>query len=278
MSTTIKSVTRRPPSVLSIFLVLACIVAGVSDAVAATNDPPGYSRGEALDISQGAIGRALADYTLRDINGQPFSLSQLEGKPLVISMIYTSCHHICPMITKNLGETIDVAQEALGEDSFSVVTVGFDWRIDTPERMRQFESEQGARGVPNWHFLATEAGIVDELSDNLGFLFYPSAKGFDHLAQATIIDADGNIYRQVYGVDVEMTAIVEPLKELVFNTPRSAGFIEHWVSTFKLFCTVYDPKKDRYRFDYSIFMAIITGVLSLGLALVFIVREWRQAR
>ena len=71
---------------------------------------------------------------------------------------------------------------------------------------------------------------------------------------------------------------VEPLKELVFNTPRSAGFLEHWVSTFKLFCTVYDPNSDRYRFDYSIFTAIVVGLLSLGLIAVFIVREWRRAR
>ncbi len=277
MSATIELTSRKTPSIIFRFLVVACIVAGITPASAET-DPAAYDRGEALDISQGAIGRALDDYTLRDTDGQPFNLAQLRGKPLVISMIYTSCHHICPMITKNLGEAIDVAQEALGEDSFSVVTVGFDWRVDTPERMRQFESGQGAQGVPNWHFLATEAGVVDALSDNLGFLFYPSAKGFDHLAQATIVDADGVIYRQVYGVDVEMTAMVEPLKELVFNTPRSAGFIEHWVSTFKLFCTVYDPNSDRYRFDYSIFMTIFAGIISLGLALWFIVREWRQAR
>ena len=277
MFATIKFATRTTPSVLFKSLVVVCIVAGVTSAHARTESTK-YDRGEALDISQGAIGRPLSEYTLRDTDGQPFDLAQLKGKPLVISMIYTSCHHICPMITKNLGETIDVAQEALGEDSFSVITVGFDWRVDTPERMRQFATAQGARGVPNWHFLATEAGVVDKLSENLGFLFYPSTKGFDHLAQATIIDADGAIYRQVYGVDVEMTAIVEPLKELVFNTPRSAGFIEHWVSTFKLFCTVYDPNSDRYRFDYSIFMTIIVGLLSLGLALVFIVREWRRAR
>ena len=237
-----------------------------------------YDRSTALDISQSAIGRQLDDYTLRNTDGQPFPISELRGKPLVVSMIYTSCHHICPAITRNLGDTIDVAQEALGEDSFNVITVGFDWKVDTPERMRQFASGLGLDDVPNWTFLATDAGVVDALSDNLGFIFYPSTKGFDHLSQATVIDADGKIYRQVYGVDVETTALVEPLKELVFNTPRSAGFLEHWVSTFKLFCTVYDPNSDRYRFDYSIFMAIIVGILSLGLVAVFIVREWRHAR
>jgi protein SCO1/2 len=237
-----------------------------------------YDRASALDISQGAIGRQLENYMLRDTAGQPFAISDLRGKPLVISMIYTSCHHICPTITRNLRARIEVAQEALGEDAFNVVTVGFDWRVDTPDRMREFESRLGIDDVPNWHFLATEAGVVDELSDNLGFLFYPSAKGFDHLAQATVIDADGRIYRQVYGVDVETTAFVEPLKELVFNTPRSAGFVEHWVSTFKLFCTVYDPNSDRYRFDYSIFTAIVVGLLCLGLIATFIVREWQRAR
>ena len=256
--------------------VVVCVVAGVFAGHAASGTD--FERDDALKISQGAIGRPLDNYSLRDINGQPFDLAQLRGKPLVISMIYTSCHHICPTITRNLGETIDVAREALGTDAFSVVTIGFDWKVDTPERMRQFASGLGVNEVPNWHFLATDARIVDQLSDNLGFLFYPSAKGFDHLAQATVIDADGKIYRQVYGVDVETTAIVEPLKELVFNTPRSAGFIEHWLSTFKLFCTVYDPNSDRYRFDYSIFLEIIIGVLCLGLVALFIVREWRHAR
>lgn len=256
-------------------VLLAGLVFGLATGATATD---GYDRGDALAFSQDAIGRNLAGFTLRDTQGQPFDLDRLRGKPLVISMIYTSCHHVCPAITRNLGDTIDVAQEALGEDAFAVISVGFDWRVDTPERMRQFASGLGLADVPNWHFLATDAGVVDELSNNLGFIFYPSAKGFDHLSQATVIDGDGKIYRQVYGVDVETTALVEPLKELVFNTPRSAGFLEHWVSTFKLFCTVYDPNSDRYRFDYSIFMAIIVGVLSLGLVAIFIVREWRHAR
>ena len=254
---------------------LAFLFASLAGAAAATTS---YDRKDALEFSQDAIGRDLAEFTLRDTDGQLFNLDQLRGKPVVISMIYTSCHHICPAITRNLGETIDVAQQALGEDSFSVVTVGFDWKVDTPERMRQFAAGLGLDDVTNWHFLATEAGVVESLSDNLGFIFYPSAKGFDHLAQATVIDADGKIYRQVYGVDVETTALVEPLKDLVFDTPRSAGFLEHWVSTFKLFCTVYDPNSDRYRFDYSIFTAIVVGILSLGLVATFIVREWRHAK
>lgn len=247
----------------------------VAAATSSAAEP--YDRDAALKASQAAIGRAIGDYTLRDVEGQPFDLRQLKGKPLVISMIYTSCHHVCPLITKSLAHTIQIAHEALGETEFSVITVGFDWAVDTPDRMRVYATQQGVT-LPGWHFLAGDATTIAGLSEDVGFRYYPSAKGFDHLSQITIVDADGIIYRQVYGQDVEALAIVEPLKELVFDTPRDAGLIEHWVDTFKLFCTVYDPNSGRYRFDYSILMTIFVGVLSLGAIAVFIVSEWKRAR
>ncbi len=254
-------------------LLTACLV-----LVALTGAAQEYDKDSALAVSQAAIGTRLNDYQLRDTQGQVFRLEQLAGRPLVISMIYTSCHHVCPMITRNLARNIEVAREALGEDAFSVVTVGFDWRVDSPERMRQFAAEQGVDDVEVWHFLAADAATIDALSENLGFLFFPSAKGFDHLAQTTIVGRDGTVYRQLYGVDIDTQLLVEPLKELVFDAPRSAGLIEHWVSTFKLFCTVYDPNSDRYRFDYSILTTIVVGLLCLGAIATFIVREWRGAR
>lgn len=234
-------------------------------------------RDAAMSKSQAAIGVTLGEYTFRDTQGQSFELSDLGGKPLVISMIYTSCHHVCPLITRNLAETVDVAREALGDSSFSVVTIGFDWKVDTPDRMRLYAAEQGV-DVPGWYFLAGDSVSVAELSENLGFQFAPSTKGFDHLAQTTVVAANGQIYRQVYGVDIGTQSLVEPLKELVFDTPREAGLIDHWLDNFKLFCTVYDPNSDRYRFDYSIFMTIITGLLCFSAIAVFIAKEWKTAR
>jgi protein SCO1/2 len=255
-------------TLLTAWLLLAAVTSAAQE----------YDKDSALTISQAAIGTRLDNYRLRDAHGQAFDLEQLRGRPLVVSMIYTSCHHVCPMITRSLADTVDVAREALGDSSFSVVTIGFDWKNDSPERMRQFAAQQGVADLHDWHFLATDATTIDALSENLGFLFYPSAKGFDHLTQTTVVDRNGVIYRQLYGVDIDTQVLVEPLKELVFDTPRSAGLIEHWVSTFKLFCTVYDPNSDRYRFDYSIFMTIAVGLLCLGAIATFIIREWRHAQ
>ena len=236
-----------------------------------------YDRDDALKLSQAAIGRALDSHVLRDVDGQSFDLGSLRGKPLVVSMIYTSCHHVCPTITKNLATAVDIAREALGEDAFDVITVGFDWAVDTPDRMRLYASERRI-DVAGWHFLAGDAGSIGALSENLGFQFFPSPKGFDHLTQTTIVDANGAIYRQVYGVDIEPQPFVEPLKELVFDTPRDAGLVDHWVDSFLLFCTVFDPNSGRYRFDYSIAMTIFVGILCLGAIATFVAKEWRRAR
>lgn len=246
-------------------------------AQAAAPDGPVYDNDVALAQSQAAIGATLADHSFRHTDGQRFDLSQLRGKPLVISMIYTSCHHICPRITRNLQDTVDIAQEALGDDSFVVISVGFDWRIDTPDRMRLYGKQFGIDD-DNWYFLSGDEIAVNALAGNLGFQFYASPKGFDHLSQTTIVDAEGVVYRQIYGENFGPPALVEPLKELVFDIPRSAGVIEHWLGTFKLFCTVYDPNTGRYAFDYSIFLGIFIGVLCLGSIAAFVAREWKHAR
>ena len=255
-------------------LVKLLILASALNADAVARE---YDREDALELSQSAIGQAVSNQSLRDVDGQTFELASLRGKPVVISMIYTSCHHVCPTITQNLGKAAEIAWEALGEDAFSVVTVGFDWQIDTPDRMRLYASERRIE-ADHWHFLAGDPITIDALSRDLGFQFFPSAKGFDHLTQTTVLDANGEVYRQVYGVDIDPPLLVEPLKELVFDTPRDAGLVEHWVDTFKLFCTVYDPNSGRYKFDYSIAMTIFVGVMSLGAIATFILREWRRAR
>jgi protein SCO1/2 len=235
-----------------------------------------YDREAALAVSQGALGGHIGNYTFRDTTGQNFELDSLKGRPLVISLIYTSCHHVCPIITANIERNADIAQEALGEDAFSIVSIGFDWQVDTPDRMRMYASAKGI-DTAGWHFLSGDEESVKAISKDLGFQFFPAPQGFDHLSQTTIIDAEGRVYRQVYGQDFNAQLFVEPLKELVFDTPRDAGLVDHWVGTFKLFCTVYDPNTGRYKFDYSIFMTILVGVICLGAILAFVIFEWRRA-
>lgn len=233
-------------------------------------------RDTALSISQAAIGRQVGDYTFTDIAGTQRRLADYRGKPLVISLIYTSCYHICPTTTRHLAEVIERAQSVLGVDSFAVITVGFDVARDTPEAMRRFARDQKVAAV-HWDFLAADAGSIDGFARDLGFQFRRTGGGFDHLLQTTILDADGVVRRQVYGMDYETPILIEPIKRLVFGEELSEGFFERMTNKFRLFCTVYDPASDRYRFNYSIFVGIAMGV-AMGIFFIFLlIREWRNS-
>lgn len=232
---------------------------------------------QAAEVSQAAIGASLPDVMLVDDRGQPVSLGSFRDRPLLVNLVYTACSDVCPTIIESLYPAVEAAQEALGRDSFAVVTVGFDTRDDTPTRMRSFARERGV-SLPNWHFLSGSAGSVAALTRAVGFTFYPSAGGFDHMAQVSVIDGRGRVFQQVYGGMFEPPAIVEPLKDLVYGRERSIWSARGLLDRVRLICTVYDPRTGRYAFSYVMFIGIAVGAASLLLVLAFLVREWRHAR
>lgn len=245
---------------------------------AAAQSPGTLDREAVLRTSEAAIGRQITgEYRLTDTAGRSVTLASLRGSPVVVSFIYTSCYHTCPLVTEYLAEVVDTARKALGESSFRVVTIGFDSANDNPVRMQQFARERGV-GDPQWLFLSGDAGTVQALTRDLGFSYVASARGFDHMTQATVLDKEGRVYRQVYGDRFPPPALVEPLKELVFATPPQAGIWTSLSNEVKLFCTVFDPSTGRYRVDYSIFVEILAAVTCMFAVGFMMIRSWRRAR
>jgi protein SCO1/2 len=237
-----------------------------------------YDADSAVATSQAAVGKQLGDFLLYDRQGRPVKLSQYRGRPLLISMIFTSCHHVCPAITRHLATAVEAAREAMGEDSFQVLTVGFDTAVDTPDAMQVFARKQDVDD-PNWAFLSGSADEVASLVGNIGFVYYPSPRGFDHINQVTVIDRDGVIYRQVYGAAFDLPWLVEPIKELVYNRPQPGDHLgTGLLNRIKLFCTVYDPNTGRYKFDYSLFVGIGVGALIVLAVIFWLLLEYSRAR
>lgn len=260
----------RRASTAAAMLGLLALGAG---AVAAA---PALDEAAALRISQAAIGRPLPELRFVDTAGRPVALGDLRGRPLVLNLLYTSCAEACPLVLQNLHPAVEAAQRALGQDSFAVASIGFDARHDTPERLRAYARAQGI-DLPNWTFLSADQATVDRLAEATGFVVHPSPQGFDHLAQVTIVDAEGVVYRQVYGAGFAIPAVVEPLKELVFGRRSDWTSVQGLINRIRLFCTLYDPRSERYRFDYSVFVGMVIGALSLAGIAAFLIREWRRA-
>ncbi|MBF0399649.1 MAG: SCO family protein [Magnetococcales bacterium] len=243
--------------------------------------PLAFDTDVALRQSQDSLGRPLGAYKLRNRTGNVVSLSDFNGKPLLLSLVYTSCYHTCSVATRSLAGVVEKARAALGKDSFHVVTIGFDTQNDHPATMAHFARQQGLDKDENWFFLSGDRDTVQSLMQNVGFTAIPSPKGFDHTVQATVVDGNGVIYRQVYGETIQTPLLVEPLKDLVLGRPptqQAESVVDNVVRRVRLFCTTYDPTRDGYRFDYSIFVGMFIGGMIILFASYHLFKEIRYAK
>ena len=246
--------------------------AGLRRARVAQLDP-------AATIAKGTqtLGRGIGSYTLVDMNGASLALRDYRGKPLVISLVYTTCSSVCPSTTQHVIDAVSEAGRMIGLDRFNVLTVGFDARNDTPARLTQFASTQGIKS-PNWRVASADAATIEALLGDLGFSYRAVAGGFDHLTQTTIIDREGKIYRHVYGEEFPLQLFMEPLKDVVYGTTTAFSF-SGIVDRIKFICTAYDPGSGRYRIDFGLLFGGVIAAISLLVMGGLILREWfRSAR
>lgn len=231
---------------------------------------------EALKASQSAIGKQLGDYTFLSHGGRTVRMSDYRGKPLVIDMIYTHCPFACTTKSRNL-DALKLSRDALGADSFSVLTIGFDTENDTPEAMDDFAKRIDAK-IANWEFVSADAETIKAVSRDLGFVFSPSPNGgFDHITQTTFIDGQGKVYQQIYGDEFDNQTLLEPLKSMIYKIKTAEPGFSGLSNRIRLFCTIYDAKTGKYNVDYSYFYGIGMGILVSLFIIWWIVIEYRRS-
>lgn len=250
-----------------------------SDAVQATSSiekEPVFDDAQALKISQAAIGRTVGGFSLRDRKRRKVAFEDYRGKPLVVSFIYTACFHTCPIITQTLKRAARIARDTFGDDSFQMLTVGFDTRRDSPDKMRIYARQQGVAGEPSWEFISADNETMAQLTETFGFIYFKSAKGFEHLAQTTVVDAKGVIRHQIYGESFEPPQMVDPLKQLIFGGSSDASVFSNLISKAKLWCTIYDPRTDSYRFQYGMLLGFAISIIFLIGWGILLIRMWKK--
>lgn len=229
----------------------------------------------ALKVSQAVIGQPVGDYTFTGIDGRKIRLADLRGRPVALSFIYTACADTCPTITDTLADAAASAWDALGVNSFKVVTIGFNAPADSPEAMRMFAGRRGFQHQ-DWLWLSGELPEIGGLARDTGFVFFESAKGFDHIAQVTLIDPQGIVRGQIYGENFDLPKLVAPIKAMLIGAPFDSDV--SIADRVRFFCTVYDARTGKYRVDYSFYVEIFAGLTILVPGAWFLMRQWRRQR
>jgi len=129
---------------------------------------------------------------LTDQDGHDFRLADRRCKPILISMFYSSCQFVCPMLIDTLRDT-ESKLDAGERSQLGVLMVSIDPARDTVAVLRR-KADERAIATPRWTMARTDAASVRKLAAVLGIQYRALADGeFNHTTALILLDADGRI-------------------------------------------------------------------------------------
>lgn len=142
--------------------------------------------------------------------GRVIRLANLQGRPQVVAMIFTTCEFACPIIVNDMKRVAAaLPPEIRGKVNFTLIS--FDHERDTPEKLLAFRKRMGLP-MAGWTLLRGEADDVRELAALLGVNYRKDARGqYAHSNILTVVDAQGQIVTQESGLNIRTEGIVEKI-------------------------------------------------------------------
>lgn len=157
MSTLAKPLGWRWACSLAGMLAMAVPTAWAQDVDDHITFPPALLALHDTNISH-AVYTLPAVQLVRD-DGRTVALKQEldDGRPVIVSFIYTSCSSLCPMIS----QTLEQFQNKLGAERSTVhmVSISIDPEQDTPQKLREY-ARQFKAGAQWQHYTGTVAASV----------------------------------------------------------------------------------------------------------------------
>lgn len=159
-----------------------------------TNGFRAYTAEAARTIALNNKRPAFPDIALQDSTGRHFSLSELSGKYVLVTFVYTSCGTVCPQLEMNLLEIFNrLPRETIGRD-IVFLSISFDTDRDTPEALEAYR-HHFSKDRDNWRMARVpERDELNELLNTFGVIVIPGSNGdFAHNGAFYLIDRQGRL-------------------------------------------------------------------------------------
>lgn len=147
-----------------------------------------------------------------DQNNQEVELSDFKGKIQLSAMIFTSCGYACPKMVDNIKAIQNKLPKEL-KDQVGFVLFTFDTKVDTPERLHKYAVQKDLD--ENWTLLHGDDNEVRTVSMLLNTQYKSMSNGmFSHSNILTVLDRDGNIYKQFEGLELNDEDIIAAIQQI----------------------------------------------------------------
>jgi protein SCO1 len=130
----------------------------------------------------------------RDDAGRTFDLESMRGHFTIVTMAYTHCRLICPMVFERLAQM----QRELDSRGHSAefVVIGFAGVEDDPAAWHHYRETRHLTRA-NWHFLSASEPVTQRFARAFGFEYWRYDEHVMHGFQIFVFGEDGNRRMQV---------------------------------------------------------------------------------
>jgi protein SCO1/2 len=180
-----------------------------------------------LDVSKGKVqirqqprrlelGDPVPDFTMTGQDGNPLKLSDLRGKVVVLTFIYTRCPmpDFCPLMDRKFSELAQhVAVFPNKAKDIRLISLSFDPEHDTPEILRKHAQVRGAI-PPLWTYAVASHPELAKIAAPLGLFFGPDGGEIAHNLCTAVIDPRGDLGRVEVGTRANRWETADFLKTI----------------------------------------------------------------
>jgi protein SCO1/2 len=152
-----------------------------------------------------------SDFTLTDQDGQPFTLSSLQGKVVLIDFIFTSCPGPCPLLSLKFSQLQQRLGERLGKDVM-LLSVTIDPKRDTPAVLKDYAQRYQAN-LQGWKFLTGSTRDIIITATTYGADYQAGAEGIiDHRLVTCLIDRTGMVVQEFAGTNYSVEDLMAAIE------------------------------------------------------------------
>ena len=170
----------------------------------------GLNTGEPLEFSP----FPAPDFHLTDQDGQPFALSSLHGKVVLMDFIFTQCPGPCPMLSTKFRHVQRRLGKRLGTQVM-LLSVTIDPRRDTPDVLKAYAKRYQA-DLSGWKFLTGSTRDILVVATQYGAEYQGGSEGIvDHRLLTCVIDQEGMLVEVFDGVNYTVDELLAAIEQLL---------------------------------------------------------------
>ena len=159
--------------------------------------------------------RLGGDFTLTDHNGEPFRLSSLEDRVVILFFGYTHCPDICPAVLARVAQAYRNLDEQGDAGPVQPVFITFDPERDTPAHLREYLPWFKADIIG----LTGSVAEIEAVAEQYGVVFLKTdgqdeAYDFTHSDYIYLLDRQGRV-RKLYPADFDIDEVVHDVQSLL---------------------------------------------------------------